>query len=313
MRVHASGSVAPGAVRQTDLSGVAQRGTLHPMPGSRYAVDICPLGSLSDPRTIVRLARAAEASGWDGLSIWDSLGPAMGTVAADPFVTLTAVAAATARLRLITSIVALSRRRPQLVVQAAASLDLASEGRLVLGLGAGEDRADFEAFGDPFERPGRIERMDEALAIVDRGLRGAPLEHPGPLLTAHGGVVLGPRPLQQPRPPIWLGAMKPGGIRRAAHWDGWIAVAMSEDGGSIALSPESLAGMVEVAGAERRRLGREGDTFEIAVLGVSESERGSRTAAAYLGAGATWWLESLSPMRGSLDELEAIVRDGPPR
>ena len=51
----------------------------------QYAIDIAPLGPLSDPATIVRLAVAAEAAGWDGLSTWDSLGASMGTAAADPF------------------------------------------------------------------------------------------------------------------------------------------------------------------------------------------------------------------------------------
>ena len=280
----------------------------------RFAIDICPLGELSDPRAIVRLARAAEASAWDGLSIWDSLGLAMESTAADPFVSLAAVAAGTSRLRLITSVVALARRRPQLVVQAAASLDLVSDGRLVLGLGAGEDRPDFEAFGDPYDRPERIERMDEALAIVDAGLRGELLQHVGPRMQATG-VVLGPHPLQQPRPPIWLGAMKPGGIRRAARWEGWIVVAMSEDGKSMALTAVDFARRVEIARAVRRDLGRAGELFDVAVLGVSEGASGDPpgVVSAFRDAGATWWLESLSPMRGSLDELEAIVRDGPPR
>jgi alkanesulfonate monooxygenase SsuD/methylene tetrahydromethanopterin reductase-like flavin-dependent oxidoreductase (luciferase family) len=276
----------------------------------RFAIDICPLGELSDPRAILRLARAAEASGWQGLSIWDSLGLAMGTSAAEPFVSLAAVAMQTDRLRLITSVVALARRRPQLVVQAAATLDLLSDGRLVMGLGAGEDQPDFEAFGDPFERPQRIARMDEALAIVDAGLRGESLHHHGPLLHADG-VVLGPRPEQRPRPPIWLGAMKPGGIRRAARWDGWIAVAMSEDGVSMALSPDAFSRMVDIVLTARAELGRAGEPIDIAVLGVSDDAR--QTAIAFRDAGATWWLESLSPMRGSVDELEAIVRNGPPR
>jgi alkanesulfonate monooxygenase SsuD/methylene tetrahydromethanopterin reductase-like flavin-dependent oxidoreductase (luciferase family) len=279
----------------------------------RVAIDICPLGHLSDPRAIVRLARAAEAAGWHGLSIWDSLGLAMGSSAADPFVSLAAVAQTTSRIRLITSVVALARRRAQLVIQAAASLDLLSDGRLILGLGAGEDQADFEAFGEPFERLERIGRMDEATGIVDAGLRGELLQHAGPRLRA-AGVVVGPRPAQQPRPPIWLGAMRPGGIRRAARWDGWIAVAMSEDGASMAMSPAAFADRVRVAQDARHELGRAGDPFDIAVLGVSGQDAGGAAAvAAFRDAGATWWLESLSPVRGSLDELEALVRAGPPR
>ena len=93
----------------------------------------------------MRLAVAAEAAGWDGLCTWDSLGVSMGTVAPDPFLALAAVASATTRLRLILSVVALPRRRPQLVAQSAATLDRWSGGRLVLGVGSGGDPGDFDA------------------------------------------------------------------------------------------------------------------------------------------------------------------------
>ncbi len=277
---------------------------------NHYAIDIAPLGSLADPRSILRLALAAEDSGWDGLSIWDSLGLSMGTSAADPFATLAAVAVRTNSLRLITSVIAAARRRPQLVVQAAATLDLLSEGRLILGLGAGEDRPDFEAFGESHERATRISRMDEAIAIIDAGLRGTPLEHAGTHLTATG-VTLGPRPLQRPRPPIWFGALKPGGLRRAAHWEGWIAVALAEDGSSIDMTPIELRARAERIRRERATLGLEAAPYDIAVLGSSAAD--GPAPSEYLAAGASWWLESLSPMRGTVDELEALVRAGPPR
>jgi alkanesulfonate monooxygenase SsuD/methylene tetrahydromethanopterin reductase-like flavin-dependent oxidoreductase (luciferase family) len=285
-------------------------GTLGSVTELRFAIDIAPLGDLSDPRTIVRLARAAEESGWDGVSIWDSLGLSMSSSAADLFVALAGIAAQTTRLKLITSIVALARRRPQLVVQAAATLDQLSNGRLVLGLGAGEDRPDFEAFGESHDRTDRIALMDESLAIVDAGLRGAELHHEGPRLRA-SSVVLGPRPAQQPRPPIWLGAFKPGGIRRAARWDGWIAVAMSEDGSGMAMSADGFAGLTGIALMERLALGRAGEPFDVAVLGISSAD--DHPSARFGDAGATWWLESLSPMRGPVEALEAIVRHGPPR
>lgn len=280
------------------------------MSSLSYAIDIAPLGYLADPRAIARLAVAAEASDWDGLSIWDSLGLSMGTAAADPFVTLAAIAAGTERLRLITSVVATARRRPQLVVQAAASLDLISEGRLILGVGAGEDEPDFEAFGESHDRSARIERMDEALAIIDAALRGQSLDHRGTHLTAEG-VVLGPRPLQQPRPPMWLGALKRGGVRKAGHWDGWIAVTMSEDGSSLAMPPEAFGELLDVARDERAAAGKAGEPFDVAALGVAGW--GDVSPADFADAGATWWLESLSPMRGSIDDLEAIVRAGPQR
>jgi alkanesulfonate monooxygenase SsuD/methylene tetrahydromethanopterin reductase-like flavin-dependent oxidoreductase (luciferase family) len=275
-----------------------------------YAIDIAPLGALADPRAILRLALAAEDSGWDGLSIWDSLGHSMGSGAADPFTTLAAVAARTERLRLITSVVAVARRRPQLVIQAATTLDLVSDGRLVLGLGAGEDEPDFEAFGESHDRSERIARMDEGIAIIDAGLRGERLAHEGRYLTARG-VICEPRPFQRPRPPIWFGALRPAGLRRAAAWDGWIAVALDEAGGSAALLPEALAARASFIDDERRQRGTDGEAYEVAVLG-STAVAGP-TPADYVAAGATWWLESLSPMRGSVDTLEDVVRAGPPR
>jgi probable F420-dependent oxidoreductase len=277
----------------------------------RYAIDVAPLGELADPRAIVRLAVAAEAAGWDGLSTWDILGVSMDVEAADPFVVLAAVAAATERLRLITSVIVLPRRRPQLVAQAAGTLDRLSGGRLVLGIGAGADPGDFVAFGEPFEAPQRIRRMDEAADVVDALLRGRRLAR-----TAGDDVVrdvaVGPRPVQQPRPPIWLGGMRPGAIRRAARWDGWIAIAVSEDGSSMELRPDAFGEMVERLRRERAALGRADDPVDVALFAFSEPAEVDLVSR-YEDAGATWWLESLSPLRGSFERLLGRVQAGPPR
>lgn len=265
----------------------------------RYAIDVAPLGDLADPAAIVRLAVAAERAGWDGLSTWDSLGVSMGTAAADPFVALAAVASETERLRLIASVVALPRRRPQLVAQAAATLDRWSGGRLVLGIGAGGDPGDFTAFGEPFEAPERMARFDQAAALVDGYLRQA------------GGTSVGPRPAQEPRPPIWLGGMRPGALRRAARWDGWIAIAVGDDGSAMNLSPAAFGVLVARLEEERATAGRAGAPFDIAVFGLSEPSEADAVAA-FGAAGASWWLESLSPLRGSLEALLARVEAGPP-
>ncbi len=279
----------------------------------RYAIDIAPLGDeLSDPVTIVRLARVAEASGWDGLSTWDSTGVSMGTVAPDPFVALAAVASATERIALILSVVALPRRRPHLVAQAAATLDRLSGGRLVLGVGAGGDPEDFTAFGESFDRSARLAAMDEGIGLVDAFLRGETVTHEGPAYRIDG-VAVGPRPIQQPRPPLWFGGMRPAALRRAARLDGWIAVAVTEDGSAIDLPADGLARMAADVDAERERLGRAGAPFDVAVFAFSEAGRqGADLAAGYEAAGATWWLESLSGMRGPVDELLARVEAGPP-
>jgi alkanesulfonate monooxygenase SsuD/methylene tetrahydromethanopterin reductase-like flavin-dependent oxidoreductase (luciferase family) len=275
----------------------------------RFAVDIAPLGDLSDPVAIVGLARAAEAAGWDGISIWDSTGVSMGTSAPDPFVALAAVAAATERLRLILSVIALPRRRAHLVAQSVATLDRVSGGRLVFGVGAGGDPGDFTAFGEGARLPERVARMDAALRTIDPWLRGEPARAEG---VGALDVTLGPRPVQAPRPPMWLGGMRPGALRRAADWEGWIAIAVSDDGSSMILGPDRLAEMVETIRAERSARGRAEEPFDVAVFGFTGPDGGAVTDA-FAAAGATWWLESLSPMRGSMDALTAIVEAGPPR
>lgn len=276
----------------------------------KFAFDVAPLADLADPLTLVRLAEQAEASGWDGFSTWDTLGLAMDTVAADPFVALAGVAAATERLTLIASVIVLPRRRPQLVAQAAATLDVLSGGRLVLGVGAGGDKPDFTAFHEDWDAAVRVRKMDEAVRIVDGLLRGETVSNEGPDYPVDGAL-LGPRPAQQPRPPIWMGAIRPGGIRRAAHWDGWIAISVGGDGASLGMPPDALAERIALAHETRREAGLDGRPFDVAVFG--QAGLGGFTPADYEAAGATWWLESVTPQRGSTADILAIVAAGPPR
>jgi len=265
----------------------------------KFAVDLAPVKELADPRELVRLAVAAERSGWDGVSTWDVIGTVFGAAAADPFVALAAIACATEHLALITSVVVLPRRRPHLVAQAAATLDVLSGGRFVLGIGAGGDPGDFTAFGEPFD-PSRIARLDADAELIDRWLRGA------------GDVPVGPPPVRTPRPPLWIGGGKPGALRRAARWDGWIGVATTEDLNAMALTPEDVAERVAAIGAERSRLGRDREPFDVALF--AHSERGDEAlVASYGAAGVTWWLESLSPDRGPVTALLERIEAGPPR
>jgi alkanesulfonate monooxygenase SsuD/methylene tetrahydromethanopterin reductase-like flavin-dependent oxidoreductase (luciferase family) len=151
--------------------------------------------------------------------------------------------------------------------------------------------------------------LDEGAALVDRLLRGERVEHAGPHYVVRGGGI-GPRPVQQPRPPIWVGGMKPGALRRASRWDGWIALAVDE-AGAMTLSPEALGDMVRTIGELRTTEAPGARTCDVAVFAVSEPD-GTGHVARFAAAGATWWLESLSPMRGSMDALLARVAAGPP-
>ena len=110
----------------------------------RHAVAVTGFGSYAAAGVVATIASTAEASGWDGLFIWDHLGWVEGIPCGDPWISMTAAAAVTSRLRLGFDVTPLPRRRPQVVATAATALDRFSDGRLTLGVGLGGVAREFE-------------------------------------------------------------------------------------------------------------------------------------------------------------------------
>src|SRR6266542_4124973 len=101
----------------------------------RFGLLVQMTGVLGYPQPLARLARAAEAAGWDGFFIWDVFGGASAAPSpvVDPWIALAAIAATTERIRFGTMVTPLPRRRPWKLAREAASLDHLSGGRLILG------------------------------------------------------------------------------------------------------------------------------------------------------------------------------------
>jgi alkanesulfonate monooxygenase SsuD/methylene tetrahydromethanopterin reductase-like flavin-dependent oxidoreductase (luciferase family) len=246
------------------------------------------------------LAAVAEASGWEAVLVWDHLGFVWGPPAADPWITLAAVAAATSQVRIGTAVTPVARRRPQVLAQQVATLDVFSNGRVIFGAGLGGATSEFGRFGEPEDPKVRAEMLDEGLGLLRRLWAGEEVQHRG----AHyvvDGVTLAPTPVQE-RVPIWIGGNRPASLRRAARWDGWLAD--SSGFGGRMLAPDELERSIETIRAARSGEG----PFDVAVL--AQSDQGD--PAAYEPAGATWWLENLHDRRGSPEELTALVEAGPP-
>jgi alkanesulfonate monooxygenase SsuD/methylene tetrahydromethanopterin reductase-like flavin-dependent oxidoreductase (luciferase family) len=243
---------------------------------------VAPFDELADPRRVARLAARAEERGWDGFFVWDHIvySPPVRAVA-DPWVTLSAVACATERVRLGPMVTPPSRRRVQKLTREAVTLDHLSAGRLVLGLGLGSARhGELAAFGDVEDPPEQARLLDAALER----------------LGAYWAGELEPPPVQRPRIPIWLAARWPSRrpVRRAARFDGVFPIDLP--------GPDAVAELVAEVGALR---GAGAGPFDVVVTNPPGID-----PAPWAAAGATWCLTGFGP-QPTEDGVRAAIDDGP--
>ena len=170
---------------------------------------------------VVAIARAAEEGGFDSIWLGDHLlyrgggRPERGPW--DVWTQLAALAAATERVRLGPLVACTAFHPPGILARMAASVDDVSGGRLVLGIGAGWNEAEFRAFGIPFDH--HVSRFEEAFEIVRRLLAGERVTFSGRFSTVEGAVLL-PPPAR--RIPLMIGANRPRMLSIALpHVDAW--------------------------------------------------------------------------------------------
>lgn len=291
----------------------------------RFGVTVPNFGAYYHPRTSAALAADAETAGWDGFFMWDHV-MFGSTPTADPWVALSAIALATERLRIGPMVTPLPRRRPVKLARETVSLDQLSNGRLVLGVGIGAGPWEWQDLGEPADPGTRAAMLDEGLVLLTQLWSGQPVRHHGahykvdvPLPGADEPAAFLPTPVQQPRIPIWVGGSWPhrGPFRRAARWDGVFPM-KAGDGFAETLTPEDLREIV--AFIHRHRVTE--TPFDVIACGdTSGSDRAAdeQVIASYQAAGATWWVENISPWRfgwnwqGSWPEeaMRERIRRGP--
>jgi alkanesulfonate monooxygenase SsuD/methylene tetrahydromethanopterin reductase-like flavin-dependent oxidoreductase (luciferase family) len=158
----------------------------------------------TDRRLMLDWARLADEAGFDILGTIDK--PNYDSW--DPLVTLAGVAGVTERIGLATTILLLPPRNEVLVAKHAAVVDQLSDGRLTLGLAQGSREDDYELLGVEFKgRSARFERQIGRIREIWEGARESDRDH----------GVNGPAPVQEPAPPIWVGASTPKSVERAAR------------------------------------------------------------------------------------------------
>jgi alkanesulfonate monooxygenase SsuD/methylene tetrahydromethanopterin reductase-like flavin-dependent oxidoreductase (luciferase family) len=278
----------------------------------RFGVSFSTIGPYSDPRLLAGLAHEAEDAGWDGCFVWDHIQVGWPDTVCDPWVALTAIVLATERMRVGTLVTPVYRRHPWKLARETVTLDHLSGGRLIFGVGLGSDLfGEITAFGGPLDDRVRAAMMDEGLAIITGLWGGEPFSYAGTYFSVNN-TSFTPRPLQQPRIPIWVGGTWPRRppFRRAARYDGVIPVT-----GDIrsALSPPQLKELIDYVAQQRS--GQAQAPFDVVYSANSpgeSAEQALEVVAQYAAAGATWWLESMLPWQRSPQQARERIHRGPP-
>jgi len=204
-----------------------------------YPERIGPSGSMLAAGPIAEVAAAVEAAGFDGIAFTEHPAPgaawlnAGGHQTLDPFVALGAASAATNRITLLTYLAVVPYRNPMLLAKAAATLDLISCGRAVLGAGTGYLKGEFRALGID---------MDERNALFDEALEVLPLHWSGEPFSFEGRHFQVREVIARPSPgrsiPIWIGGNSLQTLRRvASRAQGWIPVIVPPEAASTVRSP----------------------------------------------------------------------------
>lgn len=266
-----------------------------------------------------RLARAAEAAGFAAVALDEHPAPAeswrqssSGHDAFDPFIGLAMVAGATTSIQLLTYLAVVPFRNPLFLAKEAATLDVVSDGRLLLGLGLGYMKDEFTALGVDFAS--RQELFDEGLAAMKLAWTGEPFSFKGSSFEAVDVRAL-PRPVQRPHPPVWIGGNGRRTLQRvASSAQGWMSMPVkselvAERGVPRLQDTADLRGYIRRLGEYAEEAGRTEPIDIIHSLRDVPKEWSAHLDAMYEldDAGATWGV--LVGTGATPDEAEADIQE----
>jgi probable F420-dependent oxidoreductase len=263
-----------------------------------------PIGierDLFDAGDVVTVAKAVEAAGWDGIAFTEHPAPGYrwlaeggGHQTLDPFVALGAAAAVTERIKLLTYLAVVPYRNPLLLAKAAASVDMISKGRMILGVGTGYLKGEFFALGVDFDERNAL--FDEALEVLPMHWSGERFSYEGRHFNARDLIA---RPSPKRPIPIWIGGNSKLTRRRvAANAQGWMPMSGPPEMATTTRTAH-LAGLDDIAAAIREVKELAGDRaseLDFLVLYTDDSilrtgvdvERHRDALGRIRDAGATW-------------------------
>jgi hypothetical protein len=264
----------------------------------------------TNARAVARLSQLVEETGWDGCFLGDAIW------CEDPMIALAAAAMTTSRIRLGTMITPVPLRIPWKLASESVALDHLSNGRLTLGLGAGAVWMGWQAFPDEQMDPkARAEMLDETIGILTLLYKRKQFDYEGKhyhlKLTLLDEMHYPPRPIQQPRLPLWCVGIWPHtkSMQRVLKCDGMIVEVQNPDHKPRDVTADDIREIKAYVDANRSA----STPFDIVLNGNVAALNRFQLQDKLLPlseAGATWWIEGL----WEAEEGAAIerIRRGPP-
>jgi alkanesulfonate monooxygenase SsuD/methylene tetrahydromethanopterin reductase-like flavin-dependent oxidoreductase (luciferase family) len=177
-----------------------------------------PLGNLfSELRLNLEAIKEADNLGIDGFVLPDHYMSLRGNDTLEAWVTLAHFAAMTSHIMLGTLVTPIPLRPPQLLAKMVSTVDVLSEGRSFLGVGAGWNKEEFEAYSQWDEPKVRVEKVDEAVALIKKLWTEPTVDFEGKHYRTKGAVLL-PKPVQKPHPPLLFGGQGPKMLKLAGKY-----------------------------------------------------------------------------------------------
>jgi probable F420-dependent oxidoreductase len=275
----------------------------------KVGITLPQAGQQATRENVIHIAQNAESEGFDSLWVFERLlwpinpqTPYPATpdgslpneyqIILDPLETLTYVAAKTNKIALGTSVMDILFHSPVILARRFATLDLLSEGRAIAGLGIGWSKDEYQASNIPFKDKG--ERANEFLHVLKRIWTDDVVEFKGKYYNIPASKI-GPKPVQKPHPPIYMGGFSPNTYSRIVNYDtnGWVGLI----GGPL----EYLDNIIKTIQNIANKANKDPNRFRVILLTYPNVDINSRNQSGTTSQGQRF------PLTGTIDQIGSDI------
>ena len=271
----------------------------------KVGITLPQAGQQATRENVIHMAQNAESEGFDSLWVFERLlwpinpqTPYPATpdgslpneyqIMLDPLETLTYVAAKTNKIALGTSVMDILFHSPVMLARRFATLDVLSEGRAIAGLGIGWSKDEYQASNIPFKDKG--ERANEFLQALKRIWTDDVVEFKGKYYNIPASKI-GPKPVQKPHPPIYMGGFSPNTYSRIVNYDtnGWLGLI----GGPLEYLDNTIKTIQNIA----NKANKDPNRFRVILLTYPNVDINSKNQSATTSQGQRF------PLTGTIDQV----------